>query len=321
MRPLFLFLLIGMNLLWAGSYPIFKMLGEHLASGSIATLRFGLAALGLLAVWPLLPGRGPRGRDQIRVVLIGLFVFCLAPRLQIEGVHRGQAGDTSLLIALDPLITSIAAALFLREQIAPRRWWGCTLGIVGVMLISQVWLKNAQPLHGLLANLLFISSFFCEATYSVLGKPALERVGTLKLLGAGLLAGTSMNVAIDLMTRAPTFTAVQVLPLKAWLLLIYLAVVCTLVGYSLWFVVIRKTEVNIAGMTIFAQPVAGLALSVIWLGESLHWGQLWGSLAITVGLVIALRPERSGRSRRKEMRAALVSVPLPETNDSGGAGL
>ena len=320
MRPVFLFLLIGMNLLWAGSYPIFKLLGDYLESGSIATLRFGLAALGLLLLWPWLPGKGPQGRDLIRVVLMGLFVFCLAPRLQIEGVHRGQAGDTSLLIALDPLITSLAAAIFLRERIAPRRWWGCTLGMVGVILLSQVWLKAAQPLHGLLANLLFISSFFCEATYSVLGKPALERVGTLKLLGSGLLAGTALNVVIDLLMNAPTFTAVRFLPMKAWLLLIYLAVVCTLVGYSLWFVVIRETEVNIAGMTIFAQPVAGLILSIIWVGESLHWGQLWGSLAIALGLLVALRPERAWTRQGKEVRAGLVTLPVQDGND-GEVGL
>src|SRR5438105_2487729 len=227
-----------MNLLWAGSYSIFKILAPRLDSGSIATLRFGLAALCLVAAWRWLPGKGPRGRDLFRALWMGIFVFCMAPRLQIEGVHRGQAGDTSLLIALDPLITSIAAAIFLREQIAPRRWWGCTLGMFGVILLSQVWLKNAQPLHGLLANLIFISSFFCEAVYSVLGKPALERVGTLKLLGSGLLAGTMLNVAIDLLTGTPTFADAQLLPTKAWLLLLYLAAVCTLLGYSLWFVVI-----------------------------------------------------------------------------------
>ena len=149
MRPLFLFLLIGMNLLWAGSNSVYKVLGAYLPSGSIATLRFGFSALGLLAVWPWLPGKGPRGRDLLRAALIGVFVFCLAPRLQIEGVHRGYAGDTSLLIALDPLIVSIAAALFLREQIAPQRWWGCTLGVLGVVLLSQIWREGVQPLSGL----------------------------------------------------------------------------------------------------------------------------------------------------------------------------
>src|SRR6266513_6271208 len=98
MKPVFLILMIGMNLLWAGSYAIFKVLAPYLSSGSIATLRFGLAALVLVLVWPLLPGKGPAGRDLLRVTLIGISVFCLAPRLQIEGVHRGQAGDTSLLL-------------------------------------------------------------------------------------------------------------------------------------------------------------------------------------------------------------------------------
>jgi len=303
-----------MNLLWAGSYSIFKVLGAHLSSGSIATLRFGLAAACLLAVWPWLPGRSPRGRDLLRVTLMGFFVFCLAPRLQIEGVHRGQAGDTSLLIALDPLITSLAAAIFLREQIAPKRWSGCTLGIVGVVLLSQIWREDVHPLHGLIANLLFISSFFCEAAYSVIGKSILDRVGTLKLLGSGLLAGTVANLAIDLFTGAPTLEALPSLPAKDWLLLAYLVVVCTLVGYSLWYVVIRETEVNLAGMTIFAQPVAGLILSVIWIGEPLHWGQFWGSLAIVAGLIVALRPDKNVRPDevRPEIGAAPVIVTSPK---------
>src|SRR5438477_12153005 len=94
MKPAFLILMIGMNLLWAGSYAIFKVLAPYLSSGSIATLRFGLAGLVLLLVWPWLPGKGPRGRDLLRTAVIGLCVFCLAPRLQIVGVHRGRAGDT-----------------------------------------------------------------------------------------------------------------------------------------------------------------------------------------------------------------------------------
>ena len=309
MKTSFLILLILMNLLWAGSYSVYKVLGEHLSSGSIATLRFGFAALVLIAIWPWLPGKGPQGRDWVRVCFIGIFVFCLAPRLQIEGVHLGKAGDTSLLIALDPVITSIAAAIFLAERIPARRWWGCALGMLGVVFLSQVWLKNVQPLHGLLPNLLFISSFFCEAVYSVLGKPALQRVGALKLLGSGLLAGSAVNVTIDLLTGARTFSAVRVLPAQAWLLLCYLTLVCTLLGYGIWYVVIRETEVNLTGLTVLVQPLAGLLLSVVWLGESLHWGQLWGSLAIIAGLMVALRPERvcAGRASESYAEPAIVA--------------
>src|SRR5215470_7690767 len=148
MKPRFVILLVGMNLLWAASYPIFKVLSEEMASGALATLRFGLAALVLLAAWPWLGGKGPTRSDFARVMAMGVMVFCLAPRLQIEGVHRGRAGDTSLLIALDPLIMALAAALFLREHVPARRWWGCAVGMIGVVLLSKVWSGEAVPMQG-----------------------------------------------------------------------------------------------------------------------------------------------------------------------------
>jgi len=295
MKPVFLILLVGMNLLWAGTAPIYKVLAEYLDSGSIATLRFGLAALCLLPFWPWLPGRGPRGRDLLRVMALGAIVFTAAPRLQIEGVHRGQAGDTSLLLALEPLIVAVGAALFLGERIAARRWFGFALGMVGVALISNIWREDVKPLQGLAANLLFISSFVCEAAYSIIGKPMLDRVGTLTLLGSALLAGTSLNLILDALTGTPTIAAAQSMPLRAWGLIFFLALICTVVGYALWYVVICETEVNVTGLTVFVQPVAGFALSIIWLSEPVHFGQLWGTLVIAAGLIIGLRPNGEKR--------------------------
>ena len=57
MKPVHLFILIGFNFLWAASLSIYKALAAHLEYGGIVTLRFGVAAVGLLALWPLLPGR------------------------------------------------------------------------------------------------------------------------------------------------------------------------------------------------------------------------------------------------------------------------
>jgi len=288
MRSWHIVALVVMNLFWATTYPVFKVLSQHLSSGGVATLRYGFAAVIIAVLWRWLPGAAPRGRDWWRVLLIGVVVFGLAPRLQVEAVRRGQAGDTSLLVALEPLVTAVAAAIFLREHIVPRRWWGFGLGMTGVVLLSNVW-RGSTPLHGLLPNLLFILSFFCEATYSVAGKPLLERTSPLKLLGGALILALPTNLAIEWLAGNGGVSAVAHIPLKAWLLLVYLAVICTVVGYGLWFMVIREAEVNIASLTIFVQPVTGLLLSVFWLGEQAHLGQLWGGLAILAGLTIGLR--------------------------------
>ena len=289
MQAFYLALLIGMNLLWAGSYAIYKVLGEQMDSGAIATIRFALAALCLLVAWPWLPGRGPRGREWLRVSAMGLIVFCIAPRLQIEAVHLGKAGDTSLLMALDPLLTAFAAALFLHEKVPARRWWGCGLGMLGVVLLSKVW-QGDTPLRGLLPNTLFVVSLVCETFYSVLSKGLLDKVGLMKLLAGGLFAGTVANVGLEFCKTGPNaLHTIQHLPLSTWGWLIYLAVICTVAGYTLWYLVIRRTEVNIAGLTVLMQPMAGWLLSIVWLREQVHSGQFWGAAAILAGLMIGLR--------------------------------
>jgi drug/metabolite transporter (DMT)-like permease len=305
MKSLFLALLIGMNLLWAGSYAIFKVLGQHVDSGTIATVRFAIAALCLVVAWRWLPGKGPQLREWLRVVGMGVIVFCLAPRLQVEAVHLGKAGDTSLLMALDPLLTAFAAALFLREKVPARRWWGCGVGMLGVVLLSKIW-QGDMPLKGLLANTLFILSMVCETFYSVIGKPLLQKNSPWKLLGGALVAGTAANIGIELCKTGPNaFQALRTMPFSAWLWLIYLAVVCTVFGYTLWFLVIRETEVNIAGLTVLMQPMAGWLLSVFWLKEAYHSGQFWGAVAIISGLMIGLR--RGSISEPEAVRP----VPLP----------
>jgi drug/metabolite transporter (DMT)-like permease len=75
-----------------------------------------------------------------------------------------------------------------------------------------------------------------------------------------------------------------------------LAVVCTVMGYSFWFVVTRECPVNVAALTVFTQAVFGAAIAALWIGEKLHWGHLWGSLVILAGLGLGLsrqikRPE------------------------------
>src|SRR5437762_870046 len=106
------------------------------------------------------------------------------------------------------------------------------------------------------------------------------------------MANLLVDVTLD---HVATFVAIRSISASAWLFLIYLATVCTIVGYTLWYVVIRETEVNVTGLTVLVQPLAGWLISVIWLGERIHWGQLWGSVAIVAGLAVGLRSNRTLR--------------------------
>jgi drug/metabolite transporter (DMT)-like permease len=293
MTPSRLILLLLMNAAWGASYSAYKVIGPALSTGGIVTLRFGMAAVCLFLFWPWLPGHAPRGRDLIKTCLMGVLLSVLGQRLQVYGNELGTAGNSSVLMAVEPLITSLAAALFLHEPIGPRRWAGFVLGMAGVALISGIGRQDFQWV-GLTASLIFVSSFVCEAAYSIIGKPVVLRAGAMKMLAISLGVGTALNLLVD---GPATLSSAVVLPAAAWALLLFLAVICTAVGYTIWFVVIRECPVNLAALTIFAQPVFGLALATVWLREELHLGQLLGSLVIIAGLLLGLsRHVRRGKS-------------------------
>jgi drug/metabolite transporter (DMT)-like permease len=280
----YLIILLVMNFFWAAVYSAYKVIGPDLSVGAIVTLRFGLAGLCLLFAWPWLPGPVPRGRDLVLTCLMGVMLFVLGQRLQVYGNYLGRAGDSAVLMAFEPLVTSVVAGVFLHEHIGPRRWMGFGLGLSGVALLHGVW-RSDFHWAGLGASLIFISSFLCEALYSVMGKPIVLRCSVMKMLAISLVAGTAANLAID---GRSTLAAAQTLPAQSWLILSALALICTAIGYSIWFTVIRQCPINVAALTVFAQSVFGVGLAAVWVRETLHWGQLLGCGAIVAGLVLGL---------------------------------
>jgi drug/metabolite transporter (DMT)-like permease len=284
MKPSYLIILLVMNFFWAAVYSAYKLLGHDLATGAIVTLRFGLAGLFLLIAWRWLPGPAPRGRDLLITCAMGLMLYVGGQRLQVYGNQIGTAGNSAVLMAVEPLLTSVAAAIFLREHIGPRRLAGFVLGMLGVALLNGV---GRSDFHWttLSASLIFISSFLCETAYSVIGKPIVMRASPMKMVAISILVGTAGNLLID---GRDTFAKAQTLTPYAWVLIVIMALVCTAIGYSLWFVVIRDCPINVAALTIFSQAVFGVIIAAVWVHEKLHWGQLWGSLAILAGLILGL---------------------------------
>jgi O-acetylserine/cysteine efflux transporter len=305
MRTGWLFILIGFNVFWAGTYSAFKDLKQWLNPGQVVSLRYGLAAVLLLLCWRWLPGKTPRGRDLLRTCLMGLLVFVVAPRMQVIATQAGQAGDMSVLVALEPLAITLSAALFLGERIPANRWIGFFCGMLGVAFLSNIWQPGFR-LAGLGANLLFIGSFFCGAAFSVMGKALNQRSGFLKVITLSLTAGVMINLALD---GPSTLAVARHLPLRAWLEITYLATICTALGFGVWFAAMRVLPVNALAMTIFVQPFAGTLIAVGLLGETPQLGQLWGGLAIAAGLVLGLR---QGNSKRASLAAGNVSSPVSD---------
>jgi drug/metabolite transporter (DMT)-like permease len=117
---------------------------------------------------------------------------------------------------------------------------------------------------------------------------------------------------VNLLIDGPkTLRVAAALPLREWAVVSYLVVICTVVGYIVWLVVIRETDVSVAVLTVFLQPVVGLAIAFVALKEPLHWGQLWGSATICLGLLIGLS-RQVGRARAAGGQSEISAGQLRE---------
>ncbi|MCX7872494.1 MAG: EamA family transporter [Verrucomicrobiae bacterium] len=278
----YIFLLCLFNIIWAGTLSAYKVLGEYLPAGTIVTIRFGLAGICMLPFWFLFKGNAPKGKDLLKTIVMGLLVFSLGHRLQVIGNNLGGAGNSAVIMALEPLLASVAAALFLRESIPAKRWAGFALGMLGVAILNGVWRTDFQwTTMG--ASALFISSLACETAYSIIGKPIVAKANPAKVLCLALLSGLVFNVLFEWknLTNLPAN-----LPLKVWILFLYLSIICTLLGYWVWLNAIKVIDVNLAALSIFIQPIAGVPMAAFFLSENIHIGQLWGGIIIGLGLLL-----------------------------------
>lgn len=302
MKASHLLLLLALNCGWAAVPTLAKRLEHEVGPLEFVLLRYGSGAVALLLLWPWLPGRLPRGRDFWLTCVMGIAVFTLGHWAQIEGIQRSQASDASILLALDPLVSTLGAAIFLHERIPARRWLGFGCAIAGVGLMS--WWHRTAPLPGLLANLLIVLSFVAESVWSVMGKPMIERWGIPKVTALALVAGTFTNLTLYGLTQPPQAgPPFPDLTASGAALIAVLGAVFTAFGYSAWYWVIRETPVSVAALTIYLQPILGTALALFLTQERLHPGHALGAVAIVVGLAIGLTrsgPTAESRPRRTD---------------------
>ena len=289
--------------LWGSAIPCIKIGCDLLGIASsdvpselvFAGLRFMLAGVLALAAAALTERRIPRiarGNGHMVVKLafaqtIVQYAFFYVGVSHASGVKGSIVNASSTFLAI-----LVAALVFRQERLTARKIWGCAIGFAGVVLVNLTGsgLGGAMSLTGegfiLIAACSYAVSSALIHSYAQRENPvALSGyqfvLGGLVLSGAGLALGGSL----------PRIT-------PAGLAMIgYLACVSG-VAYSLWSVLLKYNATSRVTIFGFMNPVFGVVLSSILLGEgaTLPWLETALALAlIVVGIVLVNRPQPAAR--------------------------
>lgn len=252
-----------------------------------AGLRFGLAALMLLAVMAVMRLAWPRGQALLGALIYGALNFGCAFALAYYALVELQAGFGQILLAVVPLLTLLVAVLERQERFRLAAGSGALLALAGILVMSEAQLAGELPWLSLLAAL---GSALCVAQAAVVVRrfpPAHPVVmnavgmaaGALLLLLIALIAGDAFAVP----ERAAT-----------WLAVAYLIIVGSGAVFILYLVVLKYWAASRATYTFVVIPVVTVALSA-WLDdEPVGWGLVLGGLLVVVGVYVgALRAPRA----------------------------
>ncbi len=284
-------------LIWGSTWLFIKLGLVDLPPFTFAGIRFVIAALILLALiawrrlsFPL------RARDLWLLAVTGFLNFSLNYGLVFWGEQYISSGLAALLQSMLPAFGLIIAHFYLDgESLTLPRILGVALGVMGVGVIfsHQLHVSGTQALWGSAALVL---SAFCAANGNVLVKAHCKHINPIVLAAGQMMFGLIPLVLIGFVMEGN--------PLRlhwTWMAIVsmlYLAIVGTVIAFSLYYWLILKMRVTDTMMIALVTPVVAVILGLIVLKETLEWRTLAGGLMIMSGiaLIVLRRPKIADKS-------------------------
>ena len=293
-------MLLGLGLLWGGSFFFVEVALEELGPLTIAWCRVGFAALLLWAVVLIAGASVPRSPRVWRDFLVmgalnNAIPFCLI----FWGQVQITASLASILNATTPVWTVLLAHLLTRdERLTSGRLVGTILGVGGIVVLVGPGALGGFGAHAL-AQLAVVAAAVSYAFAGIFGR-RFAGLSPLSVAAGQVTTSTLLIAPFALVVEQPWLGAMP--GAITWLALIGLAALSTAAAYVLYFAILaRAGATNLLLVTLLIPPSA-ILLGVMVLGEAVTVGQLGGLTLIALGLAaidgravrwLARRPART----------------------------
>lgn len=284
-----LLVLIVVNLVWGGSLPATKLGLVEFTPFLLAWSRLAVSSALFLVVL-LLNGelRGLNRRDWISLLALGVIGYSGTIGLQTVGTNGTTGASATVLASTGPLFITIGALALLHERPRAGVTAGLLAALLGIAVVMGLGLQEATSMAGqhLPGNLLVLGSSACFGFFTVAGKGIMKRRSPLMVSGVACLGG-ALGLTIPAAQELAT-ASIQVGPLGLAVVL-YLGVVVTFAGMLAWFWALQAVPASRGGAFLFLQPVSGVALAALVLGDVLSPSFLSGSVLVLGGLYLVAR--------------------------------
>ncbi|UUE95297.1 DMT family transporter [Comamonas thiooxydans] len=298
--------LIGMAALWGASWPWGRIVAQAMPPLAAASLRFFLAGF-LLVLWLYRSGRmgalrvlGPRQWAGLAcasaVGVLGYSVFFL------QALKTVPAGKAAMVVALNPVLTMLFAALLFRERVNAVMCLGLGLAVTGALYaLSGGALGELVSSSSGVGEWLLLGCAACWVAYTLIGRIVLTRVDALTTTTATALIGAALLLMASIaLEGSSAWAGLAKAPAVAWYSVVALALGATALAYAWYLKGVQELGAGAAAAYMSLVPLFGMLLSSVWLGEPITSSLLGGGATAIFGMLLMnigrIRLERAALS-------------------------
>jgi drug/metabolite transporter (DMT)-like permease len=274
-----------MALLWGASWPAGKIAALSMSPLAAGAWRFTVAVVILLAAVQIKLGFPKLTQRQWFALAaggaIGVFGYAVC---FMYGLKLIDASRASLIVTVNPVITTLVAAWLFHERFNKTIALGMALAVLGgVVVISRG--DPSSLFRGAIGwgELLCFGCVLCWSAYSLIGKAALGGVDPLVSTAYTSAFGLAMlwfaTVCIEGVPPVPAGTA-------GVSSIVFLAIGATVLAYLWYFEGIKALGAGPASAYISLVPVFGVASSIVLLDERLSASLMVGGALAVAGLLV-----------------------------------
>jgi drug/metabolite transporter (DMT)-like permease len=196
----------------------------------------------------------PAARQLYAASGLSLFVSML---LTYWGALHIPSGLISVIFGLSPLVTGVFAALWLSERtLTPLRLAGLGLALAGLWFIfGQPWPGDG---HATLGTLAAVAGMTVQALGLVWVKRLNVRASALAITSGSLGVATPLFVLAWLIADAAHLPT-EIAP-RAGIAIVYLGILGSVVGFTLYYYVIKHLDAGRVALIMLVTPVSALLL-------------------------------------------------------------
>lgn len=302
-------LLLGVALVWGSSYLATKVLTLHGTVFAILALRFLIAAVVMVVVWKV--SRRKAGEDRLgrRGFMVAVAVGCtqaLILSLETWGVSLTSATNAGLIISMTIVFTPVLESVWLRRWLPRPYFIAATVAVVGVALLVSGAGWHAPSL----GDLLMLGAAVIRSVHvTALGRlTAGHRYSSVSITLVQTLVCAVLFVALDVPGLASAFTTFTG---GDWLIVIYLAVACTVFAFLVQLWAVRRTSAARVSLLLGTEPIWAVIIGVSLGGETLGWLGILGAALIIAGSYRAQAIETRFRSGADSEAGNGRETPVP----------